>query len=191
MSAAPLPPIEFLRECLAYEPATGAFTWRRRPATHFSSELRCAQWNTRHAGTPALVSVRKDGYLAGEVVYEGRRVRLNAARVAFLFVTGEQPEVVDHKNGVVIDNGAENLRAATNVQNVWNLTKHKQGKILPRGVVQERGKFVAGIAENGKRKRIGSFSCPTAAHLAYRVYARAVRGEFFNPGPWPASGHHP
>ena len=66
MANTPLPPLEFLRECFDYDPETGAFRWRRRPARHFSDPDTAQQWNARYAGTEAL-GHDCQGHLKGEV----------------------------------------------------------------------------------------------------------------------------
>lgn len=47
---------------------------------------------------------------------------------------------------------------------------------LPKGVTKDRNRFKAQIRENGKKKHIGSYSTPEAAHQAY-LKAKAQRCE--------------
>lgn len=183
MTARPLPPIEFLRECFSYDPDTGAFVWKLRPEHHFERESIARVWNLRFAGSPAFISVeRNGGYLKAEVVYKGSRYRLRASRVAYKFVTGEEHPLIDHENRVVTDNRFKNLRPATNTLNMAN-TIGRPDKVLPKGVFSEKGKFVASMSVGNRKQRLGRFASPAEAHAAYCAAARAQHGEFFNPGP--------
>lgn len=182
MAALPLPPIEFLRECFSYDPATGEFVWKTRPKHHFHDDARCNNWNSIMAGKPAFQTRCGKGYLRCEVVYEGRRVRLGAARVAFKLMTGEEPEMVDHINRQVDDNRFINLRASDNSKNQAN-TNRRGDRGLPKGVFLEGGRFVSrAYSANGVRKYLGTFKTPAEAHAAYRAHSENRYGEHFCPG---------
>jgi hypothetical protein len=109
-----------------------------------------------------------------------------AHRVAYKFLTGEEPETVDHQDTDTGNNRAENLRAATYGQNTANRrgwSKHG----LPKGVYPYRQRFKANVTTgSGPTKKtihLGVFDTPAEAHAAYCEAASAVHGEFFNPGP--------
>ena len=93
----PLPPLETLREVLAYDPETGALTWR-------------VDRGKVRAGTLAgnLAPARWGGY---SVVKLSHR-RLLAHRVAWALFHGADPGplLVDHINRDRSDNRASNLR---------------------------------------------------------------------------------
>ena len=186
----PLPPVEFLQECFRYDPETGALYWRHRPDHHFSTALRATQWNSRHSGSPALrtFAVRSDGShktLRGEFIYGGRRFRVSAHRVIFKLMTGEEPEMVDHKNCDSLDNRWANLRAATAVTNRQNNRGRKT--VLPKCVSFEKGRFRAIGGVGAKNISLGSYGSPAEAHAAWCAWAKPLHGEFFNPGPPSAS----
>lgn len=183
MSARPLPPIEFLRECFSYDPAVGKFCWRLRPSHHFGADEIARSWNSKFAGTPAFVHVeRNGGYLKSEVVYLGKRYRLRASRVAYALMTGDEPPLVDHKNRRVTDNRFENLRAATAIDNSRNVSG-KPGKVLPKGVFFDHNRFRASLSLKHRKLHLGSYDSPSEAHAAYCAAASKLFGEFFDPGP--------
>jgi hypothetical protein len=101
----------YLKEILHYDPLTGVLTWigSTRPG-----------WNGKHAGTPfkgyLRVTIRNRCYLAH--------------RLAWLYVYGELPDELDHKDGVKNHNWIDNLRPATTSQNIQNVhikTNNKSG----------------------------------------------------------------
>lgn len=177
-----LPPIEFLRECFSYEPETGAIRWNTRPASHFPSVEHAYHWNLRHSGTLAFQGRDAEGYGRSEVRYEGRRIRTRASRVIFKLMTGREPEQIDHVNGDETDDRWSNLRAATNTDNARNKIG-RQTKHWPKGVFVVGRKFQAQINIGNDTHRLGLFETPSEAHAAYCAAARAIHGEFFNPGP--------
>lgn len=181
MAVVQLPDPEFLRECFRYDPDSGRLWWRNRPEGHFASPGIAKAWNSRHAGREAFLSVDPDGYLRCELNTLERRYQLRAHRVAFAIMTDAHPEMVDHENRVRSDTRFSNLRAADRVDNARNCVG-KRDKTLPKGVHADRRKFVASMSVAGRKVRIGSYNCSTAAYLAYCKSAKALHGEFFNPG---------
>lgn len=179
MAANPLPPVEFLRECFRYYPKSGRFVWLERPARHFSKLHICMTWNAKMAGKRAFITPGADGYVRAEVVFEGRRMRLNAGRVALKLMTGEEPEMVDHRDRNTKNNRFANLRASNRYLNQAN-TAAKRGKALPKGVFSEGRRFVTSVAVAGNRKRrLGSFATPEEAKAVYDAHQSARYGEHF------------
>lgn len=94
----PLPPLDYLKKKLTYNKRTGIFTWKK----------------------PAHPSPVKPGDEAGGLTSNGYiRIRIDnvsykAHRLAWLFITGEDPGEleIDHKNRKRSDNRACNLRLA-------------------------------------------------------------------------------
>lgn len=184
--AKPLPPVEFLRECFLYDPDTGALFWRHRPDHHFQDLENAKQWNARLSGTPALATqTRKPNgeprALRGEFLFRSRRFRVGAHRVIFKMQTGEEPDMVDHRNGDPFDNRWRNLRAATAVTNRRNNRGRAGG--LPKCVVLDKRRFRAVGSLGHEKVRLGSYRTPAEAHAAWCVWAKPIHGEFFNPGP--------
>jgi len=89
--------------------------------------------------------------------------------------------VVDHKNGLTLDNRRPNLRFATRTQNAWNTRKDKS-KTTSRfyGVTFDKARrlWATTIRCNGKKTFLGRFKIETDAALAYDAAARKFRGEF-------------
>jgi hypothetical protein len=56
-----------VRELLAYDPATGTLTWKRRDRRWFSSDRIWRSWNTKHAGKIAFTARDTSGYLTGRI----------------------------------------------------------------------------------------------------------------------------
>lgn len=181
MAAKPLPPVEYLRQCLLYDPETGALTWRTRPVSHFRSVAVARAWNSSWAGRPAG-TITRSGYVRFDLICDGEQFHVMGHRAAWAIVTGEDRPLVDHKDGVGANNRWGNLRPATCVQNQAN-TPGKRSSPWPKGVVEIRGRFVAKIRVEGRQHHIGSYDTPALAHEAYCRHGRLIHGEFFNPGP--------
>ena len=151
-----------LRDALSYDPLTGKFTWKmpRRK----------------------IVVGAEAGFI-DRLGYRHIRIDLKlyrAARLAFLYMTGEWPsDEIDHINCVRDDNAWSNLREANRSQNTANRrTKNATGF---RGVFLHRktGLYRAEIRKDGRAKSLGYFKSPEDAHAAYVAAGKTVHGEFF------------
>lgn len=181
MAKVPLPSQAFLRECFLYDPETGLFHWRHRPASHFATPEAAQSWNVRQAGTRAFVWA-DDGYYRCEVTCDGKRHRLRSATTAYKMMTGLEPEMVDHRDLNTRNDRFDNLRASDRFGNRHNAPGNRNHP-LPKGVSYDRGKFIAKGAHKGHKLHLGTFRTPAAAHEAYCAWARPIHGEFFNAGP--------
>lgn len=85
--------------------------------------------------------------------------------------------LLDHRNGNKLDNRRENLREATNQQNVWN-SKARPGSSSFKGVSRTDGRWGAKIKRDGKSKSLGSYATEEEAALAYDRAAEELFGEF-------------
>lgn len=155
---------ERLRELLAYDPETGVFRWK------------------------ASRGYVKGGKIAGTLNNRGRRQitvdrRLYvASRLAWLYQTGEWPcDQIDHINLIIDDNRFCNLREATNSQNQANTHKRASNKSGFKGVCSDRGVgWRAQIMVGGKVRRLGLFTTPERAFIAYIFAAWKHFGDFAN-----------
>ena len=58
------------------------------------------------------------------VSFNGKRAK--AHRLAYVLMTGKQPEIMDHINGLKHDNRWENLRSGTLKANMNNMPRHRK-----------------------------------------------------------------
>lgn len=149
--AKPLITAEELRRLLHYSQESGLFTRRVRtnPCVQVGDVVA-----TPHPRGYVLVSVGARKYLAH--------------RLAWLYMTGEWPEVeIDHRNRVRSDNRWDNLREATTSQNRQNIALETCSMSGLRGAVFTRGRFRSVIKVNGNSVYLGRFKTAEEAHEAY------------------------
>lgn len=176
MAAKRLPPPDFLREMLDYNPDTGEFHWRERPRSHFASNKIWRRWNTVSAGKSA-------GWLTA---YGYIRIRLNAGhgsmtahRVAWsLMHDGDEPEMIDHIDGDKLNNRINNLRAATRGDNLANSRLRVDNTVGAKGISKRKFGYVVRITRHGKRHNVGCYATLTEATEARREAAIRLHGEF-------------
>lgn len=163
---------ERLREALHYDHETGVFTWRSRTSNRV-----------------------KIGDIAGAIDLNGYRLigvdgRLyKAHRLAWLYVYGRWPvKQIDHINGVCDDNRIENLREATDAENMQNQGIRANNRSGFPGVswASQRGKWQATIQVNGKTRALGRFA---AAEDVYAAYLKA-KAEHHTFQPIPRDARH-
>lgn len=118
-----------LKSLLDYDEFTGLFTWKIK---------------TKNGFPP--------GSIAGGISNYGYRVICidyivySAHRLAFIWMIGEAPLVVDHKNGDKSDNRWVNLRAATNTSNRLNTKARSSNRLGIKGVsLLPSGKYSARV----------------------------------------------
>ncbi len=88
--------------------------------------------------------------------------------------------LVDHINGVTLDNRRCNLRFATPSQNQHNQKRSRANRSGLKGAhwASSRKKWAATIAIGGKRVWLGYYETPEEAHMAYRSASLEVHGRF-------------
>lgn len=153
-----------LKELLHYDPNTGIFTW-------------LVDKGPRKAGERAggICFNKADNYAPWRITID--KTLYGAHRLAWLYVYGEMPTMLDHINRNPSDNRICNLRIATLAQNMQN-TKRAKGKAGLRGVVKMEGRFAAFISHNNRRLYLGLFDTAEAAHKVWCEAAVKLRGEF-------------
>lgn len=105
-----------LKTLLDYDSETGVFTWRDRPKDHFRKKNSYASWKTRFVGRRAGCATN-EGY-----VYIGINGRTYAAhRLAFLYVYGYLPPLIDHIDRDKGNNAIRNLRPVDHSENRRNM----------------------------------------------------------------------
>lgn len=155
---------ECIRSDLIYNPETGVFTWARRMRARDHDSV---------AGAICSNGYRTIGY---------KQRRYYAHRLAFWFMTGAVPKVVDHINGDRDDNRWENLRdARLHGNNIANAKVSKRNSVGLKGVSLDRrtGRYIAsGSDGSGKKVHLGVYDTPDEAHDAYKSHAVRLYGEF-------------
>lgn len=150
--------LERLKQLLSYNLETGVFTW-----------IGVTYRNKRRIGTVAGC-LDPIGYV--RIGVDGQKYW--AHRLAWLYVHGVYPKhVIDHINRNKSDNRISNLRDVSHQTNLRNM-KDRNDRVLPRGVVKKRSKFVAGVSVNGKRVHIGTFETVEEARRAYLKARQAL-----------------
>lgn len=149
-----------LKTLLAYEPATGRFTWRVK----------------RFGARPGAIaggSRKHDGYW--RISFNGHRYL--AHRLAWLYVYGVWPsKQIDHINGNRCDNRIKNLRDVDQYQNCQNQKVHRDSKSAIKGVYRHQGRWHAEIMCEGIRARLGSYATAAEAKAARAVFERRIAG---------------
>lgn len=136
-------------EFLKYNPETGLF-------------MRIKGCKDRYLGYWFKGNKTSRGYL--EVAYNG--VKSNASRVAWYLMTSEQPDVIDHINGVRDDNRFLNLRNVTLSENQRNRKLNEDNSTGYNGVYPSGRRFRARCRVNGRLVNLGTFDTALQAHEA-------------------------
>jgi len=169
-----LPPCDYVRQLLDYNPENGAFAWLPRPRDMFNSLRAYAVWNAKYAGKRAGC-IQQDGY---RIINIHSSLYL-AHRLAWLLVYGEPiPSELDHIDRNKLNNRIDNLREATRAQNIANAGARKNNTLGIRGVHRWQGKYRARIEINRKSISLGMFDTAEEAGMAYREAAGGAHGEF-------------
>lgn len=158
-----IPTQQQLMDLLHYDPEAGVFTHKQ----------------TRGKG--------KEGEVAGGLNRYGYiDIRLmnrlfKAHQLAFLYMTGSFPEpplTVDHINGCRTDNRWCNLRLATQQEQTWNRTAHKNNKsgLMGAWPCKTTGRWQSLLTDGKSRKWLGRFDTAQEAHEAWIKMATELRG---------------
>lgn len=108
-----------LKKALHYDPDTGVFT-KLSDSSRRSDYPKGFKYSQRPMWD-SYVQIKVDGqYYA-------------AHRLAWVYMTGEQPDIIDHINGLRHDNSWSNLRNGTHRDNCLNKKQHrkKNGTYIP------------------------------------------------------------
>jgi hypothetical protein len=170
--ARPLPPLELVRELFDYDKESGIVTWKT-PRT-----------NRVKKGNAVGVRCKSNckDYLKVGISYNGGHAGYKLHRVIWLFVTGEDPGLlqIDHIDGNGLNNSFANLRIANGSENLCNCERRKDNRSGFKGVgwSKQKKKWRARIAFNGRQRELGFFDTPELAHMAYAAAAAELHGDF-------------
>lgn len=149
MARKPLPSRDRFLQLMDYDPTSGVFTYKFCPT---QSRI----WNSRCVGKPALNYSNGHGYFWG--IIDGQKIY--AHRAAWKIMTNEDPDTVDHINGVRNDNRFDNLRSVSMVENARNSKTPITNKSGVTGVhwykASQKWQVYIGYAP---RKNLGYFPC--------------------------------
>ena len=106
--------------------------------------------------------------------------KLKTLRLHREIMNAPKGRVVDHKNGASLDNRMDNLRIATQAQNMQNRKKRKNTSSRYIGVWfdKDRSNWNCRITHRGRKIWLGRFDNEIDAAKAYDAAARRYRGEF-------------
>lgn len=155
-----------LCEVLDYDPASGVFIWKMRLAHRLQIGDVAGSLNNK-----GYLSIRID-----------TKIYL-AHRLAWLYVHGEMPDRVEHRDRSKLNNSIDNLRLATQSQNLYNVGLRDSNTSGVIGVHWDRnrgikGKWVAQIRANGKSRHLGRFDTLEEAAAVRRKATEELHGEF-------------
>lgn len=171
---------DYLNEVFSIDADIGLLIWKERPPSHFKTASAGRMWNTRFAGKAPANNVMRGGHVTSVSVCVNSKA-IGIHRVIWILSVGPIPPgmFVDHINGDPCDNRLANLRLATAAENSRNRKRTVRNTTGFKGVTKSAsGKWVAQLEVHRKSYSLGSFNCPTAAHLAYCRGAKKHFGEF-------------
>jgi hypothetical protein len=160
-----------LKELLHYDPETGFFLWKKpRKGRVVGAVAGCVKRDARrpYDKNKAYVVIR----IVGKSFY--------AHRLAWLYVNGNCPAIIDHIDMDGLNNSIKNLREATRSQNQWNSPIRKNNKSGYKGVsfCSRLKKWRAVIGCDKVEMTIGYFQTPELASAAYNAKAKELHGEY-------------
>jgi hypothetical protein len=152
-----------LKETLSYDEDTGIFTWLINAGKNRSMGKVAG-----HVDKSGYVFIRFNGFL------------WRAHRLAFLYMTGEVPIQVDHKDRVRSNNKWNNLRECDYSSNSANSKRPSTNTSGYKGVHWSNWnkRWQASIIVKGKPKFLGLYDDPAVAHEAYKKAAVENFGEY-------------
>ena len=155
---------EELKSLLNYDPETGLFTWLKA--------------NTRRVKAGDIAGTKSEyGYIRIRIKDKTYR----AHRLAWLYVYGVNPILIDHINMVRDDNRLVNLREADKSKNKLNMGKRSDNKSGFKGVSysKQSNKWRAACSVNKKQVYLGLYETPEMAFDVYKSFAKKHHGEFY------------
>ena len=148
-----------LKEALYYDESTGDFTW--------------IESNGRSPKNSKAGTVGNHGYI--QIQYKGQIFL--AHRLAWFYMYNAWPKIVDHINGIKIDNSKLNLRSVSPSDNNKNRSVRIDNYTGFKGVTRCRDKYQARITLNGIKQHLGTYKTIAEASQAYEKAAAEYFGE--------------
>jgi hypothetical protein len=153
-----------LQQLLHYQADTGIFTWKVK---------------IKGCVNPGDIAgcIDKQGYRVIRIFNKNRK----AHRLAWLYVYGEQPKLLDHIDRNRSNNAISNLRIATQRENTINRSSLSNNASGFTGVLwhAKAKKWEAMVTVKGQRIYLGLFTDPFEAAQAREQYCQKNLGEFY------------
>ena len=132
-------------------------------------------WNVRYAGKEAG-NRRTDGYIMVRVIVDGVKYDILKHRLIWALAHEQWPQAgLDHRDGDMENNRLDNLREATQRQNMQNIVVRSPTQGTAFDPRSKRWQAMLGL--NGKKLHLGMFPTAEAAHAAY-LKAKAELHQF-------------
>ena len=154
--------LNFIKEHLLYNKNTGIFYWNVNRQKIQKGSI---------AG-----GLSSEGYIQIRVLGK----KMSAHRMAWLLHYGTLPNNIDHINGIKTDNRIENLREATQSENMRNYAHNTKNTSDYKNVVWNKKafKWQVGLRVEGKKKHIGLFNSINEAVEAAQSARQQFHGAF-------------
>lgn len=157
--------LDHLKSSLDYDPETGIFTWKYRP------------WVSNAAN--AKLTGKRAGSVQRTERYHRRRIRIDDVlffehQLAWFYMTGGWPDMIDHKNHDATDNRWDNLRQTDSIGNGRNGSRRINNTTGYNGVqlASDGIRYVAICGMLGARHHLGTFDTAEEANevgMKFRV----------------------
>ncbi len=140
--------------------------------------LGSAAWTLVDTGDYPLIEpytcCKSNGY-ADVYISSRKKIRLHR-----LLLNPPAEVLIDHKNGIKLDNRRENLRLCTRAENAYNAKVDKKTASGFKGVPwdKEHKRYRPQIMVNGRNIKLGSYKDPVDAAKAYDEAAVKYFGPF-------------
>lgn len=166
---------DFFHERYRYDPSTGDLYTKYPmhgqggliPTGSKAGSVETAKYNYKRI----VLSVRRDG----------KQRMYRAHRVIWLLMTGSYPSGnIDHIDGDATNNRWDNLRIATQSENMANRSKQKNNTSGYKGVSKHGSNWRAQLEIGGKKVIIGTYKTPEEAYQMYSAVSQQHNGEFFH-----------
>lgn len=145
-----------VKEYFNYDPLSGNITRVKRLLMDKVSKEACNQ------------KIGNTGYL----IIKFQRKKYLAHRLAWYLYCGYWPTIVDHINGIKLDNKIQNLREVTKRENCNNKEHNRLGRLAGCYFHKSKKRWIARYKIKNKPHYIGSFMTELGAHVAY---AKAIK----------------
>lgn len=134
----------------------------------------------RHNGTVAG-SKNSEGYRYIGFKESGKRRNVRVHHIIWYLCEGEWPgQQIDHIDRNPRNNRIDNLRLATNAQNIYNITAHNDNQLGEKGIcwVPSRKRYQVQISIGGRNTMIGRYQTLDEARCARDAAYHQHHGEF-------------